>query len=143
LSELVLVKEFNKGSDLGRLSELWGNLCMIQQMRGGSPWMEKYLQSGLSWSDYLTKLCSLPESNALVFIMNSVIFGFTFFTIDGDENAEVEARQQSHVANIREFYIEPGYKEKLDAEKLIQDIKEHLKKKNIEFIEFAVKDLPV
>lgn len=143
MSELVLVKEFNKGSDLGRLSELWGNLCMIQQMRGGSPWMEKYQQSGLSWSDYLTKLCSLPESNALVFIMNSVIFGFTFFTIDGDENAEVEARQQSHVANIREFYIEPGYKEKLDAEKLIQDIKEHLKKKNIEFIEFAVKDLPV
>lgn len=131
MSEIVLVQEFNKETDLGRLAELWGNLCMIQQMRGGSPWMEKYQQSGLSWSDYLTRLCSLPESNALVFIMNSIVFGFTFFTVD------------KNVASIREFYIEPGYKERLDAEILIQDIKEHLKRKNIEFIEFAVKDLPV
>jgi hypothetical protein len=131
LLEAVLVKEFNSDTDLGRLAELWGNLCMIQQMRGGSHWMEKYQKSGLTWSDYLTKLTSLPESKALVFIMKEVVFGFTFFTIEKD------------LATIREFYLEPGYKDKLNTDLVIEDIKSQLRNQGVQFIEFDIKDLPI
>jgi hypothetical protein len=104
---------------------------MIQQMRGGSHWMEKYQKSGLTWSDYLTKLTSLPESKALVFIMKEVVFGFTFFTIEKD------------LATIREFYLEPGYKDKLNTDLVIEDIKSQLRNQGVQFIEFDIKDLPI
>jgi len=131
LLEAVLVKEFNSDTDLGRLAELWGNLCMIQQMRGGSHWMEKYQKSGLTWPEYLIKLTGLSESKALVFIMKEAIFGFTFFTIEKDS------------ATIREFYLEPGYKDKLNTDLVIEDIKSQLRAQGVQFIEFDIKDLPI
>jgi len=127
--EKVLVREFNSTTDRGRLAELWGNLCMIQQMRGNSPWMQDYQKSGLSWSEYLLKLSSDQRSKILVFIMKEILFGFTFFTIN------------ENLATIREFYLEPGYKDRLEADLLISDIKMELKNQGVQYLEFDIKDL--
>ena len=127
--EKVLVREFNSTTDKGRLAELWGNLCMIQQMRGTSVWMQGYQQSGLSWSEYLLKLISGEGSKVLVFIMQDILFGFTLFTV------------KENLATIREFYLEPGYKNRLDADLLINDIKVELKNQNVQYLEFDIKDL--
>jgi hypothetical protein len=63
--------------------------------------------------------------------MKKAIFGFTFFTIEKD------------LATIREFYLEPGYKDKLNTDLVIEDIKSQLRAQGVQFIEFDIKDLPI
>lgn len=129
--EVLKIKEFDKETDLGRLAELWGNLCMVQQMRGEKFWMDQFNQSGLSWQDFLISLSEMEVSKLLVFLYQDIVCGFTFFILNED------------LASIKEFYIEPGYQEKFEIQDLIQDIKAELKKSKVEFVEFDVKDLGV
>lgn len=123
------VREFNIESDLGRLCELWGNLCMIQQMRGEKFWMDMFNKSGLSWADFVTSLIKLDFSELVVFAYEKIVFGFIFLLKEND------------FASIKEFYLEPGYREKIDTGQLSKDIKDILKSKDIEFVEFDVTEL--
>ena len=123
------VREFNINSDLGRLCELWGNLCMIQQMRGEKFWMDKFNKSGLSWADFVVTLSKLDVSELIVFVYEKVVFGFIYLLKEED------------FASIKEFYLEPGYREKIDTNQLSSNIKNILESKNIEFVEFDVTEL--
>ena len=102
---------------------------MIQQMRGEKFWMDKFNKSGLSWADFVVTLSKLDVSELLVFVYEKVVFGFIYLLKEGD------------FASIKEFYLEPGYREKIDTNQLSSDIKNILESKNIEFVEFDVTEL--
>lgn len=123
------VRELNIESDLGRLCELWGNLCMIQQMRGEKFWMDKFNRSGLSWADFVTSLSKLDIAELIVFVYEKIVFGFIYLL------------KEDNFASIKEFYLEPGYREKIDTSQLSLFIKNILESKGIEFVEFDVNEL--
>ena len=75
------VREVNINSDLGRLCELWGNLCMVQQMRGEKFWMDKYNESGLSWADFIVSLSELKVSEVIVFLYTKILFSGSFILL--------------------------------------------------------------
>ncbi len=136
----VRLMDRSNGYDISRVKELWANLTMIQQMRGNSHWLDQSNASGMVWNDFVTDLLAKRYTRLIVFENDEMIFGFSYISISS-VNAQNPKQKTALKASINELYYEPAFKNKIDLVELSELMRAILKKLNIEYIEFAVKDL--
>ena len=134
------IREAASSYDLDRVTELWANLTMIQQMRGNDHWLERSKNSGLNWNEYISKLFDSKGSKALVFENEELIFGFAYMNLE-NINASKPALRQSLKAVIKEIYLEPSYRKNVDFDAMAELLRQALKKLGINYFEIDVKDL--
>jgi hypothetical protein len=126
--------------DIDRVTELWANLTMIQQMQGNDHWMKASQKSGLSWGEYIERLLSSRASKVIVFENRDLIFGFAYMVLEpmNFNNAKQKPKLK---AVIKEIYLEPAYREQGKSEEMAEMMRQCLLTMNIDYFEFDVKDL--
>lgn len=140
LDESYQVRVLSSKYDQDRVSELWANLTMIQQMQGNDIWLSKSQDSGLSWNDFVNKLVKSRGARVLVFENKDEIFGFAYLVLQS-KNINNPTKATALKAVIKELYLEPAYRnesKKIEMAELMQDC---LLQLGIEYIEFDVQDL--
>ncbi len=126
--------------DIDRVTELWANLSMVQQMQGYTHWLDEAQRLGLLWKDYVNKLIRSKSSRVLVIENSDMIFGFLFLTLVNIDTQNPK-RKPKLKAIIHEVYVEPAFRKEANQIQMAEKAQELLKNMGVEYIEFAVKDL--
>ena len=134
------VRALSSKYDQDRVSELWANLTMIQQMQGNDIWLSKSQESGLSWNDYIARLMKSRGARVLVFENSEEIFGFAYLVLQS-KNANNPMQKTALKAIIKELYLEPAYRKESKKIEMAELMRDCLMQLGIEYIEFDVQDL--
>lgn len=134
------VRRSNSEYDENRVSELWANLTMVQQMNGNTHWLDQSNKSGLAWKDFVAKLLKSRGSRVIVFENDKEIFGFAYMNLE-NKNANNPKQKTSLKAVIKELYLEPAYRAESKKPEMAELMQACLINLGIEYIEFDVKDL--
>lgn len=140
IDESYSVRRVNSEYDENRVSELWANLTMIQQMNGNDHWLALSNKSGKSWQEFITKLIKSRGSRVIVFENSEMIFGFAYMVLE-NKNANNPKQKPSLKATIKELYLEPKFRKQANKPEMAEMMQTCLMDMGIEFIEFDVKDL--
>jgi hypothetical protein len=104
---------------------------MIQQMRGDGHWLEDFEKSThQSWADFMVELAKYPDCYVMVFILDDFLFGFGYVNIENEKSI------------IKEFYIEPGFKDQIIRDELSVLVSEEIAVHGPAELVFDIKDLP-
>ncbi len=134
----IVVRLMQNKSDLSRVTELWANLVMIQELRGQAVWREAAELANEDWASYISKLIHKANTRIFVFENSEAIFGFAFARLH-----KLEIQGQTHLkATLEELYLEPAFRDSATKEAMAIMLREALKTTGVEFIEFAIQDLP-
>jgi hypothetical protein len=136
----VFVREAISNFDVDRVTELWANLTMIQQMKGDDHWLKNSQNSGLTWNEYIAKLVDSKAAKVLTFESGDLIFGFAYMTLE-NINASKPNLRPSLKAIIKEVYLEPIYRKKVSYDILAELMRKSLQSLSINYFEIDVKDL--
>ena len=136
----VFVREAISNFDVDRVTELWANLTMIQQMKGDDHWLKNSKNSGLTWNEYIAKLVDSKAAKVLTFESGDLIFGFAYMTLE-NINASKPNLRPSLKAIIKEVYLEPIYRKKVSYDILAELMRKSLQSLSINYFEIDVKDL--
>jgi hypothetical protein len=136
----VLVREALSNFDIDRVTELWANLTMIQQMKGDDHWLKNSQNSGLTWNEYIAKLIDSKAAKVLTFETQDLVFGFAYMTLE-NINASKPNLKPSLKAIIKEVYLEPGYRKKVNYDVLAELMRKSFQSLSINYFEIDVKDL--
>jgi len=136
----VFVCEAISSADIDRVTELWANLTMIQQMKGDDHWLKNSQNSGLSWNEYIAKLIDSKAAKVLTFANEDLIYGFAYMTLE-NINASKANLKPSLKATIKEIYLEPAYRKEIDFDLLAELMRKSLQSLSINYFEIDVKDL--
>ena len=136
----VIVREAASSFDIDRVTELWANLTMIQQMRGDDHWLKNSKNSGHNWNEYIAKLIDSKGAMVLTFEKEELIFGFAYMTLENMNAAKPNLRP-SLKAVIKEIYLEPVYRKSVDYDTLAFLMRKSLQALDINYFEIDVKDL--
>jgi hypothetical protein len=134
------VREASSNYDVDRVTELWANLTMIQQMKGDDHWLKNSQNSGLTWNEYIAKLVDSKGAKVLTFENQDLIFGFAYMTLE-NINASKPNLRPSLKAVIKEVYLEPAYRKKINYDVLAELMRKALQSLDINYFEIDVKDL--
>lgn len=134
------VRKLSSDYDKDRVSELWANLTMIQQMQGNNHWLEQSKKSGLEWKDFVRKLLRTRSARVIIFENTEEIFGFAYLTLEpmNINNPKVKTQLK---AIIKELYLEPAYRKQSKESQMAEMMRDTIKSMGVEFVEFDVKDL--
>jgi len=124
--------------DILRVSELWANLSMIQQMQGNEYWYKSSLDSKLSWNDFIEKIITRRSFRVVVLENDDVIFGFAYMSLNA-VNLNNPKKPNQLKAIIKEVYLEPGFRNKVNFDELGEMMKNCLEKMGVDLVEIDVK----
>jgi len=124
--------------DILRVIELWSNLSMVQQMQGNDYWYKTSLDSKLSWNDFIEKTITKRSFRVVVLENNDVIFGFAYMSLTA-VNLNNPKKPNQLKAIIKEVYLEPGFRNKVNFDELGEMMKNCLEKMGVDLVEIDVK----
>jgi hypothetical protein len=124
--------------DILRVAELWANLSMIQQMQGNDFWYKSSLDSKLSWNDFIEKTITKRSFRVVVLENQDLIFGFAYMSLTA-VNLNNPKKPNQLKAIIKEVYLEPGFKNKVNFDELGEMMKNCLEKMGVDLVEIDVK----
>lgn len=134
------IRALDSSYDLDRVTELWANLSMVQQMHGHDRWLKAAAQTQKSWKDYVASLSKSRGARILVFENQNLIFGFAYLQLQ-PMNLNNPKQKPSLKAIIRELYLEPAYREQSSKIEMAQMLDQCLQSMNISYFEFDIVDL--
>lgn len=134
------IRQLDSAYDLDRVTELWANLSMVQQMHGHDRWLKAAAQTQKSWKDYIASLSKSRGARILVFENKDLIFGFAYLQLQ-PMNLNNPKQKPSLKAIIRELYLEPAYREQSSKIEMAQILDQCLQSMNINYFEFDIIDL--
>lgn len=134
------VRKLHSDYDKDRVTELWANLTMIQQMQGNNHWLDQAKKANLEWKEFVRKLLRTRSCRVIVFENAEEIFGFAYMVLEpmNANNPKVKTQLK---AIIRELYLEPAYRKQAKELEMAEMMRETIKGMNVEFVEFDVKDI--
>jgi hypothetical protein len=124
--------------DILRVAELWANLSMIQQMNGNEFWYKSSVESKLSWNEFIEKTITKRSFRVIVLENDDVIFGFAYMSLTA-VNLNNPKKPNQLKAIIKEVYLEPGFKNKVNFDELGEMMKNCLEKMGVDLVEIDVK----
>lgn len=128
--------------DFDRVAELWANLTMIQQMQGRDHWLSNSKNSGLSWNEYIHRLLRSRGARTIVFENEEMIFGFAYMVLENKNQNNAKSSPMLK-AVIKEMYLEPGFREKIDKSEMAEMMRQCLLNMRIDYFEVDVVDLMI
>lgn len=111
------VRPLSGNYDILRVSELWANLSMIQQMQGNDHWNKLYQDSKLNWSEFMQKTITKRSFRVIVLENNDFIFGFAYLSLSAVNLNNAKTKTQLK-ATIKEVYLEPAFRPIVDFNEL-------------------------
>lgn len=126
--------------DSDRVTELWANLAMIQQMQGNDYWYSQSQQSKTTWNEFMDKTINARAHRVIVMETEEEIFGFAYMSIEAMHMNNPKKKNQLK-AIITELYLEPGYRSKTEFNELGELMRQCLEKMGVDYVEIAVKGL--
>lgn len=138
----IMLREAKSSYDIDRVTELWANLTMIQQMRGNDHWLRNSQNSTLTWNEYISRLIESKGAKVITFEKEGVVFGFAYMNLE-NINATNPNLRTNLKAIIKEIYLEPGYRKEIGANVLPVLMQKALKKLQINYFEIDVEDLDI
>lgn len=136
----IFVREASTSYEVDRVTELWANLTMIQQMKGDDHWLKNSQNSGLTWNEYIAKLIDSKAAKVITFENGELIFGFAYMTLE-NVNATKPNLKPSLKAIIKEVYLEPAYRKQVSYDLLAELMRKSMQSLSINYFEIDVKDL--
>ncbi len=134
------IRALNSDYDLDRITELWANLTMVQQMQGNTYWLDESTRLGKRWKEYVSSLAKSRGVRVLVFENKDLIFGFAYLQLQ-PTNLNNPKQKPVLKAIIKELYLEPAYRQQASKIEMAQMLDECLRNMNIGYFEFDIKDL--
>jgi hypothetical protein len=124
--------------DSSRVAELWANLSMVQQLQGNEYWLNQFKLSNLSWNDFIEKTISKRSYRVVVLENDEVIFGFAYMSLTA-VNLNNPKKPNQLKAIIKEVYLEPGFRSKVNFDELGEMMRNCLMKMGVDLVEIDVK----
>jgi len=132
------VRPLNSKYDAARVAELWANLSMVQQLQGNEYWLNQFKLSNLSWNDFIEKTITKRSFRVVVLENQDLIFGFAYMSLTA-VNLNNPKQPNQLKAIIKEVYLEPGFKNKVNYDELGEMMKNCLEKMGVDLVEIDVK----
>ena len=132
------VRPLNSKYDTARVAELWANLSMVQQLQGNEYWLNQFKLSNLSWNDFIEKTITKRSFRVVVLENQDLIFGFAYMSLTA-VNLNNPKQPNQLKAIIKEVYLEPGFKNKVNYDELGEMMKNCLEKMGVDLVEIDVK----
>jgi hypothetical protein len=133
------VRPLLAGFDIPRVTELWANLSMIQQMQGNDYWNKTCQDSKLSWAEFMKKTITKRSFRVIVLENDEMIFGFAYMSLS-TVNANNPKQKNQLKATIKEVYLEPAYRPKVDFDELGVLMQNCLITMGVDLVEIDVKN---
>lgn len=133
------VRPLNGSFDISRVSELWANLSMIQQMQGNDYWNKLCFDSKLTWAEFMKKTITQRSYRVIVLENEELIFGFAYMSLTPVYLNNPKAPNQLK-ATIKEVYLEPAFRPNVNFEELGELMKNCLISMGVDLVEIDVKN---